>query len=61
MKPGAIMNSRLRLWLAAVWLSCAQLAGAAEVRVVDAQTHLPVEGAFTFVRGESGTTDAAGL
>ena len=55
------MTSRLCLWLAAAWLSCAQVAGAAELRVVDAQTHLPVEGAITFVQGESGTTDAAGL
>ena len=55
------MSSRLRLWLAAAWLSCAQFAGAAEVRVVDAQTHLPVEGAITFVQGKSGNTDAAGL
>ena len=55
------MSSRLRLWLAAAWLSCAQFAGAAEVRVVDAQTHLPVEGAITFVQGKSGNSDAAGL
>ncbi|WP_316676026.1 putative glycoside hydrolase [Ralstonia chuxiongensis] len=61
MQPRAIMSSRLCLWLAVVWLSCAQLAGAAEVRVVDAQTHLPVEGAITFVQGKSGNTDAAGL
>ena len=54
------MSSRLGLWFAAVWLACAGFAGAAEVRVIDAHTHLPVEGAITFVQGESGTTDAAG-
>ena len=55
------MSSRVCLWLAAVWLSCAQTVGAAELRVVDAQTHLPVEGAITFAQGESGKTDAAGV
>ena len=62
MQPGVvIMSSRAHLWLAAVLLSWAQFAGAAEVRVIDAQTRVPVDGAITFVHGESGKTDAAGL
>ncbi|RFP39234.1 GTP-binding protein, partial [Klebsiella oxytoca] len=47
MQPGVvIMSSRAHLWLAAVLLSWAQFAGAAEVRVIDAQTRVPVEGAI---------------
>jgi len=55
------MSSRLCLWFATVWLACAAIAGAAELRVVDAQSHSPLEGATTFVEGESWTADAAGL
>ncbi|MCO5398860.1 putative glycoside hydrolase [Ralstonia soli] len=54
------MSSRLCLWFAAVWLGCAGLAGATELRVVDAHSHTPIEGAITLVEGQSRTTDAAG-
>ena len=55
------MSSRLCFWFAAFSLCCAGGAGAAELRVVDAHSHTPVEGAITLVQGESQTTNAAGL
>jgi len=53
--------SWLRVWIVLVIFCAAELAGAVEVRVVDALDHHPVEGANVYMAGESHVTVADGV